>query len=93
MEEAFLDELILLGKRLRNLRKHRGMSLLDLQVSCGIQDSKISRIERGLENVEIQTVYKIAKGLQVELKVVFNYGGELPDNSKFRMPVSKKRGK
>lgn len=91
MAEGFSIELELIGARLRSIRKHRKLKLLDLQVSCGIQDSKISRIERGLENIEIHTIYKLAKALKVGLIEIFDYDGELPDNSNFRIPVKKSR--
>jgi transcriptional regulator with XRE-family HTH domain len=65
-----------------------------MEILCGVQDSKLSRIERGLENVELHTIYKLAKGLQVEMNVMFDYNGPLPDNSKFKNALktrSKKR--
>lgn len=93
MADKFADELKELGLRLRNLRKHRKLKLLDMEVLCGIQDSKISRIERGMENVEIHTVFKLATALQVELCDVFQYTGKLPDNGNFKNLVKKSRKK
>jgi transcriptional regulator with XRE-family HTH domain len=88
MANAQFDrELKALGARLRTLRKHRQLKLLDMEILCGIQDSKLSRIERGLENVEVQTVYKLARALQVELRDIFDYEGSLPDNKNFKGPV------
>lgn len=92
MSKEFYKELELLGKRLKEIRKHRGLRLLDMEVLCGIQDSKLSRIERGLENVEFHTIYKLSKALQVEMNIVFDYNSPLPDNSKFNN-VLKKRSK
>lgn len=94
MAKEFDRELEELGQRLKDLRKHRKLRLLDMEILCGIQDSKLSRIERGLENIELHTVYKLAKGLQVEIREVFDYSGPLPDNSKFKSGLksrSKKR--
>ena len=93
MADGFSNELKQLGLRLKNLRKHRKLKLLDMEVLSGIQDSKISRIERGLENVEIHTVYKLANALQVELRDIFEYHGMLPDNSDFKNPVKRSRQK
>lgn len=84
MADVFTKELEELGARLRSLRKHRKLKLLDMEILCGIQDSKLSRIERGLENVEIHTVFKLSRALQVEMRDVFDYNGPLPDNSKFK---------
>lgn len=94
MTKEFDRELEDLGQRLKDIRKHRKLRLLDMEVLCGIQDSKLSRIERGLENIELHTIYKLAKGLQVEMHVIFDYKGPLPDNNKFKNALknrSKKR--
>ncbi|MBN8877668.1 MAG: helix-turn-helix transcriptional regulator [Sphingobacteriales bacterium] len=93
MGDEFANELKAVGLRLRTLRKHRKLKLLDMEVISGIQDSKISRIERGLENVEIHTVFKLARALKVDLLDVFQYDGTLPDNSNFKNPVKKNRKK
>lgn len=71
-------ELQHMGSRIRAIRKHIGLKLLDLETSTGIYDSEISRIERGLVKVEVQTVYRIAKALGVEIRDVFDYNGPLP---------------
>lgn len=89
MADEFLSELKDLGKRLRNLRKHRKLRLLDMEILSGIQDSKLSRIERGLENIEFHTIFKIAKALQVKVIEVFDYNGPLPDNENFKNPLKK----
>lgn len=89
MADEFAKELVNLGKRIKQLRKHRGLLLLDMEILSGIQDSKISRYERGLENVEYHTIFKLAKALQVEIKDLADYKGPLPDNSNFKKPPSK----
>lgn len=81
---AFEIELEKLGKRIQQIRKHRKLRLLDLEVLSGINDSDISRYERGKENIEFQTVFKIAKALEVEVKVLTDYEGPLPDNDRFK---------
>jgi transcriptional regulator with XRE-family HTH domain len=85
METAeFSQELIKLGKRLRQLRKHRKIKLLDLEVLSGINDSDISRYERGKENIEFLTIFKLAKALEVEISTIAEYDGPLPDNATFK---------
>jgi transcriptional regulator with XRE-family HTH domain len=79
--EEYAKELILMGARMRQIRKSKGLKLLDLEASTGIYDSEISRIERGLVNVEVQTVYRIAKALKVEIKDIFDYNGPPPTGS------------
>ncbi|TDW99729.1 helix-turn-helix domain-containing protein [Dinghuibacter silviterrae] len=80
--EEYPIELQHMGARIRAIRKHRGLKLLDLEDSTGIFDSEISRIERGLVKVEVQTVYRIAKALGVEIKDIFDYNGPLPTSEK-----------
>ncbi len=90
MNNEFSIELEALGERLRELRKHRNLRLVDMEVLSGIQDSKLSRIERGLENIEFHTIFKLATALQVSLLEIFDYNGELPENKNFKSPLSRK---
>jgi transcriptional regulator with XRE-family HTH domain len=71
-------ELEKLGKRIKRLRKHRNLTLLELETISGINDSDLSRYEQGKENHEFLTIYKIAKALGVEVHVLTNYDGALP---------------
>ncbi len=82
--EEFNQELKKLGIRLRQLRKHRKLKLLDLEVLSGINDSDISRYESGKENIEFITIFKLAKALEVEVKFLTEYDGPLPDNARFK---------
>lgn len=77
-------ELERLGERIKQLRKHRKLRLLDLEVLSGINDSDISRYERGKENIEFHTIFKLAKALGVTVSILTNYDGPLPDNSTFK---------
>jgi len=54
------------------------MTLVDLQLASGIHDTDLSRIERGLDNIEFHTIFKIAQGLRVQTKDLLNYDGPLP---------------
>jgi DNA-binding Xre family transcriptional regulator len=81
---AFERELEKLGKRIQEIRKHRKLRLLDVEILSGINDSDISRYERGKENIEFQTIFKLAMALEVEVKVLLDYDGSLPDNESFK---------
>ena len=76
--EDYSVELQRMGARIRAIRKHQKLKLLDLESRTGIYDSEISRIERGLVKVEVQTVFRISKALGVEIKDVFDYNGPFP---------------
>jgi transcriptional regulator with XRE-family HTH domain len=91
-EQEFKNELKLLGKRLKSLRNHRGLTLLDLEMLCGINDSDISRYENGKEKIELYSLYRLAKALKVTLNSLTDYNGELP-NDKFTLstPIKKQK--
>ena len=77
-EPGFQEELDKLGQRIRKIRKARGMTLVDLEVACGIHDTDLSRIERGLESIEYRTVFKIATGLGVTTSILTDYDAPIP---------------
>ena len=79
----FEIELLNLGGRIKQLRKHRKLTLLDLEILSGINDSDISRYERGLENIEFYTIYKLAMALEVNVYHLTDYEGKLPDKNNF----------
>lgn len=82
--EEFYKELVKFGARLKQIRKHRKLKLLDLEVLSQINDSDLSRYERGKENIEFITIFKLAKALEVEINMLTDYDGPLPDNSSFK---------
>jgi transcriptional regulator with XRE-family HTH domain len=80
----FSLELEKLGKRIRQVRKHRKLRLLDLEILSKVNDSDLSRYEQGKGNIEFQTIFKLAKALEVDVKILLDYDGPLPDNSNFK---------
>jgi transcriptional regulator with XRE-family HTH domain len=91
MESTFEKELESLGRRIKQLRKHRKLRLLDLEMLSGVNDSDLSRYERGKENIELHTLYKLARALEVEIADLTSYDGVLPDNTAFVKPTERKR--
>ncbi len=59
------------GKRMREIRKQKKMTLVDLEVEIGITNGTLSKIENGLQNIEFITIIRIAEGLEVEAKELF----------------------
>ena len=57
--------LIAFGSNLRQLRKERQLTLLDLEVASGVNQGDISRIENGKKNLNLTTFIKLAKGLDI----------------------------
>lgn len=69
------DVKILLGKRLREIRKSKKMTLEDLGVAIGLEESsastRISRYENGIHSIELNTAERIAKVLDVPLSFFY----------------------
>ena len=53
------------GKRIKELRNKKGISQEALAFRCKLHRTYISDIERGLRNVSIRNIEKIAKALAV----------------------------
>ncbi len=70
MEE---DLLIKLGERIVQLRKEKGIRQVDLAFNIDMDDGSLRRIERGRVNLTTKTLAKIAKGLEVEMKDLFDF--------------------
>ena len=70
-ENRHTEELVLLGQRIRELRKLRRLTQVDLELRCKIDNGDISRIENGRKNLEFYTIVKLAVGLEVELNDLF----------------------
>ena len=62
-----------LGARIRSLRLERGLSQLDLGVSMDNYAEQVSRIERGLLNVSICTLKKIAESFEITLSELLQF--------------------
>ncbi|HEX6431945.1 MAG TPA: helix-turn-helix transcriptional regulator [Niastella sp.] len=91
MDEAEFElERIKLGKRLRSIRRHRGLNQLELSIDTKIDESDISKYERGLVNLSIDTLKRLAHALQVEIYDLVSYDGPLPDNTHFKSNYPKK---
>lgn len=71
MEEQFKIEIQKFGKRVRQLRKERNLTQVDLELLCKINNGDLSRIENGQTNIEFFTIVKLAKALGVQLYELF----------------------
>jgi HTH-type transcriptional regulator, competence development regulator len=72
MEKLFKKELKAFGKKLKSIRKAKGLSQLDVEIQSGISRTEISRIENGLRNIEFYTIVKLASALDVPIKDFFS---------------------
>lgn len=63
----------LLGERIKELRKARGLSQEQLTDQLGIDSKHLSRIEVGNSYPSMDTLADIAAALQVEMKEFFDF--------------------
>ena len=67
------DIKIKFGLRLRELRKARKISQEELMAATGIHRTYLSEVERGIRNISIVNVEKIARALDVDAMEMFNF--------------------
>lgn len=60
-----------LGARIRETRKEKGMSQVELAHHIGKDQQSIQRLEAGNINPSYFYLYEIARGLSIELKELF----------------------
>ena len=64
--------LVQFGEKLRELRKEKGLSQEELSYKSDLHRTYIGMIERAEKNITLANIEKIAKGLNVDLKELFN---------------------
>lgn len=60
-----------LGLRIRDIRKERGLTQMELAFRCGMEPSNLNRIEAGRTNPTVRSLTLIANGLGVKLSSLF----------------------
>ena len=46
---------------------------MEVSMKCELDDSKISKIENGKFNIQLSTIFELAKGLEVEPKELLDF--------------------
>lgn len=59
------------GKRLKELRERRGISLRELSRLSGLSANTLSMIERGQSSPSVSTIYRLVDALNVPISAVF----------------------
>jgi transcriptional regulator with XRE-family HTH domain len=72
-KDVEIEPIILFGKQLRLIRKSKGLSMEKLAALSSFEYSQISRIELGQINTSLDVVFKLAKALNIEPKVLFDF--------------------
>jgi XRE family aerobic/anaerobic benzoate catabolism transcriptional regulator len=65
------DICVLLGNRIRQLRKAKGWRQIDLAQHSGVHEVHISDLERGSREVGLRTLLALAEALDVKLADIF----------------------
>jgi Predicted transcriptional regulators len=60
------------GARVAEMRKLRGISQEELAFRCGVHRTYIGSIERGEKSPTLNTIQKIAAGLNTDIKSLFD---------------------
>lgn len=68
MQQIYIN----IGKRIRNIRKAKKMTLEDLAFEIDMDYSFIARIETGKATPSLETLYKISKGLKIKFYQLFD---------------------
>ena len=64
---------VTIGKRIKELRKNKGVTQAQLAEMSGVEPSNISHIERAATKLSLQTLVSIANALDVTLdEIVYN---------------------
>ena len=62
------DRMIAFGKRVREVRKSKGISQERLAEMAGIDRSYMGNIERGEKNITLKKAYEICDALDIEIQ-------------------------
>jgi len=72
VEESEITLIKALGKKIANFRKEQKLTQADLGALINMDEAAIRRIELGGTNPTFKTLYRIAEGLQISLKDLFD---------------------
>lgn len=61
------------GERVRELRELKNLSLRALAANCDLDDSQISKIENAKWDVQLSTIFELAKGLETDPKELLDF--------------------
>ena len=68
-----MDIKILIGKRVKELRKTQGISQEELAALSELDRTYITSVERGKRNISIVNIEKLASALGITLKDFFDF--------------------
>jgi len=69
-----MDTKKLIGMRIKEIRRSKGLSQEQLAEKADINSKYLSRMERGTENPTLDMLIKLSKALEVEMWEMFDFG-------------------
>ena len=81
-----MDILVLVGNRIRQLRKEARLTQSDLADKAGLSTNFIALLEKGKRSASIDTLFRIAQVLKVDMKTMFDF----PENKSKAQLVSER---
>ncbi len=67
-----LDIRIRFGRAIRRIREEQGINQEEAAERCGLHRTYYSGIERGVRNVSLVNIERVARGLKTNLPELFN---------------------
>lgn len=61
------------GQRIKELRLKQSISQEELAFRCGLSKNYISDVERGTRNISLKSIEKVADGLAINIKELFEF--------------------
>jgi|SRR5690348_2813648 len=83
---------MIIGERLRQLRKARNLSQGDIEERTGLLRCYTSRVENGATVPSVETLEKYARAMEIPLYKLFYEGSEEPKSLKLRVTKSESWG-
>lgn len=71
--ESLKQFLIRFGRKVKEERESRGLTLDDLEFHSSIDSSDINKIELGQRNITMKSLLRISHGLKVHPKVLLDF--------------------
>ena len=72
-QDSFEKEQIKLGETIKKFRKDRNLTQEELADRSNMNVSYLAKIENGYVNTTIRYLFKIAKGLKIKVKDLFEF--------------------
>ncbi|MDR1996910.1 MAG: helix-turn-helix domain-containing protein [Candidatus Margulisbacteria bacterium] len=88
MKQTTQDNInLLVGQRIAELRKKKGLTLEKLAYENDLSKSTLSRIECGKVDARISNLERIAAGLDISLKELFDHNSFIESSERLRTIV------